>query len=243
MKAVFRIGAMIGAVAALSAMGMAQHPGRNSFLNESVRSTDQLIAEVKGDPQIRDSYERHFQMSEDQLYTYLRTLHPMRLQRDDVFTIYSIPPGGELKAHTQRLRKGELVFVDMNGKPILRARCGNPLVGAPPGAIPQEDVSGTPTGMVPMSVPEAALVPTIPLALQPAPPTVPEVAVMPPTVTPVVTTAAQGIPLLPLLALPIIGGSVHGGGGGGFTPVPEPMTMVALATGVGTLIARRRIKK
>ena len=244
MKAVFRFGAMIGVFAALTAMSMAQHPGRNSFLNESVRTTDQLIAEVKSDPDIRDSYERHFQMSEDQLYTYLRTLHPMRLQHDDVFTIYSIPPGGELKAHTQRLRKGELVFADMNDKPILRARCGNPLVGAPPGVIPEESVSGAPTGMVPMSVPEAELVPTIPLALQPAPPTVPEVAVVPPEITPVVTTTAtQRLPLLPLLALPIIGGSTHGGSGGGSTPTPEPMTMAALALGAGTLMARRRAKK
>lgn len=242
MKAVFRFGAMIGVFAALTAMSMAQHPGRNSFLNESVRTTDQLIAEVKADPNIRDSYERHFQMSEDQLYTYLRTLHPMRLQHDDVFTIYSIPPGGELKAHTQRLRKGELVFADMNGNPILRARCGNPLVGAPPGTIPEESVTGGPTGEVPMSVPQAELVPTIPLALAPAPPVVPEVAVVTPVVTPVVTTtAAQGLPLLPLLALPIIGGSTHGGSGN--TPVPEPMTMLALATGVGALMARRRVKK
>jgi hypothetical protein len=242
MKAVFRFGAMIGVFAALTAMSMAQHPGRNSFLNESVRTTDQLIAEVKSDPDIRDSYERHFQMSEDQLYTYLRTLHPMRLEHDDIFTIYSIPPGGELKAHTQRLHKGELVFVDMNGKPILRARCGNPLVGAPPGVIPEESVTGGPSAMVPMTVPQAELVPTIPLSLQPAPPTVPEVAVVPPTITPVVTTtASQRLPLLPLLALPIIGGSTHGGGGGGV--VPEPMTMAALALGAGTLMAKRRGKK
>ena len=54
---------------------------------------------------------------------YVRRATYQRLQDDEVFTVYSVPPGGELKAHTQRLKKGELVFVDMNGKPILRARC------------------------------------------------------------------------------------------------------------------------
>ena len=244
MKAVIRLGAVIGAIAALTAMSAAQHPGRNSFLNESVRSTDQLIAEVKADPDIRDSYERHFQMSDAQLYSYLRTLHPMRLEHDEVFTIYSVPPGGELKAHTQRLRKGELVFVDMNGKPILRARCGNPLVGAPPGVIPEAEAQGTPPEMKEMPVPTAEVVPTIPLVLQPAPPVVPEVAVMPSPPTTVTTTAAQPLPLLPLLALPIIGGSSHGGNGGNVTPpVPEPMSMLGLALGAGTLLARRRRKK
>src|SRR4051812_9818895 len=108
MRAVIRFGAVIGVVAVLCAISAAQHPGRNSFLYESVHTTSGLIDEVQSNPQVRDSYERHFSMTEDQLYTYLRTLHPMRLQSDQVFTIYSVPPTGELKAHTQRLKKGEL---------------------------------------------------------------------------------------------------------------------------------------
>jgi len=243
MRAVIRFGAVIGVVAALCAVGFAQHPGRNSFLVESAHSTSDLIEQVKSNSTIRDSYERHFQMTETQLYSYLRTLHPMRLEQDQVFTIYSVPPGGELKAHTQRLKKGELVFADMNGTPILRARCGNPLVGAPPGVTPQEEVSGPNAEMKPMETPVSTIIPPTSVALAPAPPVVPEEVVLAtPPPTPVTTVASQGLPILPLLALPIIGGSVHGGGGTP-PPVPEPTTMFALATGASVLIARRRRAK
>jgi len=163
------------------------------------------------------------------------------LEQDTVFTIYSVPTTGELQAHTQRLKKGELVFADMNGKPILRARCGNPLTSPTSGIVPTEELNMATPPMREMSVPEAEVVPTIPLALAPAPPVVPEeIAVVPTPVTPVTTVASQSLPLLPLLALPIVGGSIHGGGNP--PPVPEPMTMVALASGAGMLIARRRKK-
>lgn len=240
MRAVIRFGAVIGVLAALSVVSLAQNPGRNSFLFESVRSTSDLVQQVKANPKIKDSYMRHFQMSESQLYTYLRTLHPMRLTSEGIYTVYSVPPGGELKAHTQRLKKGELVFVDMNGNPILRARCGNPLVGAPPGIVPEEELSGPNTDLRLMEVPMAETVPTIPLAMAPAPPTVPEELVVVPTpATPVTTVASQHIPLWPLLALPVVGKSSHGGD----SPVPEPTTMVALVAGAGVLMARRRNKK
>jgi hypothetical protein len=243
MRAVIRFGAVIGVVAAMSVVALAQHPGRNSFLVVSAHTTSELVQQVRENPTIRDSYERHFQMNESQLYTYLRTLHPVRLDDDQVFTIYSVPPGGELKAHTQRLKKGELVFADMNGTPILRARCGNPLVGAPPGVIPQEEVSGPNAGPKLLDVPVAETVPNIPLAMAPAPPIVPEeVAITPVPVPPVTTVASQSIPIWPLLALPIIGGSTHGGGTPGGPPVPEPTTMVALAAGASALLARRRKK-
>lgn len=236
MKAVIRLGTAIGLATMLCAISMAQHPGRNAFLLDSARSTRDLISQVSSNAEVRDSYQRHFQMSQSQLITYLRTLRPMRLERDQVFTIYSVPPGGELKAHQQRLRKGELVFVDMNGTPILRARCGNPLVGAPPGVVPEEEVAFTPPTMHSMEVPMAEAVPGIPLAVQPAPPMVPELVAVTPQPPVEVVTHSQSLPLLPLLALPIIGSS-HGGGS---SPVPEPATMVALAAGVGTLMARRR---
>jgi hypothetical protein len=240
MRAVIRFGTVIGVVAVVCAFSAAQHPGRNSFLVESARSTDQLISEVRSNSNIRDSYERHFRMTEDQLYTYLRTLHPVRLDHDDVFTVYSVPPGGELKAHTQRLKKGELVFADMNGKPILRARCGNPLVGTPPGVVPDAELAVSTPEMKDMPVPEAELVPNVPLAMAPAPPVIPEEVVFTPPATPVVTSS-QGIPLLPLLALPVVG-ATGGGGHTPGTPTPEPATMAALAAGAGALMVKRRKK-
>ena len=240
MRAVIRFGAVIGVVAVLSAVSLAQHPGRNSFLVTSAHTTSELVREVQENSTIRDSYERHFQMSEAQLYTYLRTLHPVRLDEDQVFTIYSVPPGGELKAHTQRLKKGELVFADMNGKPILRARCGNPLVGAPPGVVPEAVASGPNAEVKPLETPVSEVTPNVPLAMMPAPPVVPEeVAVTPAPAQPIATVTSSPLPILPLLALPIVGGSVHGGGG---APVPEPTTMVALAAGASVLLARRRKK-
>lgn len=238
MRSVYRFGAAIAALAVISAVGLAQTPGRNSFLTVSARSTSELISQVRNNAHIRDSYERHFHMSGEDLYAYLRTLKPMRLREDTVFTVYSVPPGGELKAHTQRLRKGELIFVDDSGKPILRARCGNPLVGAPPGVVPEETIEAVPPEMRVMEVPSPELVPTVLVAMQPAPPVVPELVVEQPPVAVPVATATQSIPLWPLLALPLVGGSTSGGD----NPVPEPATMIALGAGAAAVMARKRRK-
>jgi hypothetical protein len=245
MRLLIRSGALLAAVGALVCLSVAQNPGRNAFLETSVRTTDQLVSQVRANKNIRDAYMRHFAMGEQELYVYLRTLRPVRLDDASVYTIYSVPPGGELKAHDERLKKGELVFVNAEGRPVLRARCGNPLVRETIAYLPQPEVVASAPVARPLTVADTEMVPVLPVALAPAPPVVPEEVLVEAQPIAPVTTAAQGFPLPALLALPLLGGSFEGGGGGGDNPppIPEPATIFGVAMGAGALAARRMRKQ
>lgn len=243
MKSYIRWGAVLGATLVLALGAMAQNPGRNAFLKTSVRTTSQLVAQVKTNRQIRDAYLRHFAMNEAELYAYLRTLRPMKLTEDGTYTVYSVPPDGALVPHTQKMKKGEIVFLEPGGKIVLRGRCGNPTVKPDQGIVPEEvAINAGPAMPHDMVVGESEYIPVLPLALEPAPPIVPELIVeTPPTPAPQIIPPVIGSSpnLLPLLLLaPLLGGS--GGGDGGGPPVPEPLTILTLAAGAGLVMRRRR---
>ncbi len=242
---------MVG-VAATSAL--AERPARNAFINYSVHSVAELVKEVKNDPAVADRYERHFGMSKAEVIAYLGGLHSARLSHDEVFHVYSIPPDGHVKVHTQRLHRGERIFADQNGNPILMMICGNPLTKGP--AVVTEHTISTPKthGVPPTPInvnivatpPPLAMAPPpqIPAELPcpPAPPT--EVATTTYTTTNNTTNVSKAAGATVVVGALFLGISSGGHGHHGHTPppVPEPASMSVLALGIGGLLMRRRKK-
>src|SRR5579872_4965399 len=122
---------LITSLTLLSATIFAQRMPRNAFIDHPCSSVSQLVAEVKNNPDVMDRYSRHFGMSHEEVVRYLGTFHVSRLQRSGIYTVYSIPPGGYVKMHAERLERGTPVFADMNDAPVLMVRCGNPLTLGP----------------------------------------------------------------------------------------------------------------
>jgi hypothetical protein len=193
---------------------------------------------------------RHFAMNEEDLIAYLSSLRAAKLAQSGTYQIYSIPPDGAVKEHTGVVKKGEAIFVDKEGNPVLLCRCGNPLTRGP--AQPEAEnmlqpfVTNIPitelreTNVVAESVPADTTFAVVP----------PGVAEVPPIVVPP-ATGTSNIPIasggggggfLPLLAA-LGGAALIPSGGGGHGAVPEPMSMIAMATGLTALALRRRNRK
>ncbi len=246
----FGIGALI---LSLSASAVAR-PDVNAFLNRKVSDTSGLVAQIKDDPEVADRYERHFSMSKGEVVDYMVGLHRSTLDRDGMYTVYSVPNGGRLKMHVEKLKKGEPVFVDATGRPALIVKCGNPVTRGPrkgnrgnPVVLVPTDESSTRT-LVP-DVPDAlaldapgqlvALAPPVPDIPPPAPIVeIPPVEPLPPTV-PVTAIGGGRFPWfagLPIL-FPLVGSGSRNGGG---ESVPEPASMVVLGVGLVAVARRRR---
>lgn len=235
-------------------------PDLNAFVDYKVSDTHSLVTQVQTNSVVADRYQRHFAMTRREVLAYLSTLHRGTLDKPGLFTIYSVPEGGRVKMHIGKLKKGEPMFLDASGKPILVAKCGNPVVtgpavsrsrrGNPVASVPDEQ-SGT--REIAEIVPREAEVENGPDLLAMVP-TVPESTIAPPPVAPPPVTEAPmrtvgvsggGSGLFPWLAalplaVPLAGGLSGDGGGGHVVPVPEPATFVVMAVG---LVGASRMRK
>lgn len=229
-------------------------PDLNAFLNKRVASVGDLVAQVKSDREVMDRYCRHFAMSPTEVVKYLKSLHTSKLDRSDIYVVFSVPEGGALKSHLEKLKSGTAVFVSSTGRPALLVKCGNPLSKGPKNPEMSNSIAAQ---VVSTEVIEPQLVPIEAVAVveseSPAQPIVePTLAAVPDapaenTITstgengtsdiPIVTSTSSFNPLA-LLVLPAVGMTVtkHESG----QPVPEPGTIAGVGLGAASLVAYRR---
>lgn len=215
----FPIAAMLFPVAATAA----RRPDINAFLDFRVTSERELVLQVKNDRQVRDRYERHFGMTDTELYGYLTGLHLTKLPAAETFTIYSVPEDGRVKVHVEKLPKNTSVFVDATNRPILVLKCGNPVTLGPSNtrnvALEVPDLADNPdlelqtlpdlaASPVPMVDPNQAV------AIIDPPDTIDDIVSVPPTTTTVATTppvAAVAPPITLPSTAPVASGSGFNG--------------------------------
>lgn len=215
--------------------GVCQRMERNSFLNKHVSSTNQLVQQVKTDPQVRDRYLRHFSMDQEELVRFLSSLRTGKLDRSGTYTVYNAPATGVLRVRARKLKGGTPIFEDANGAPVLLVSCGNPLAMPLPEANVTPPIAA-PTDMVeiqpefqPTEVISAEALP--PAYSTPSAPIVPAVNPIP-----IAHGGGGGFPWL-LGLVPLL---FTGGGGGSPPPVPEPTGMLVLGAGAAYIWLRKR---
>lgn len=231
-------------------------PDRNAFLNQKATSVAQLINQARRDPEVMDRYRRHFAMTDREVVAYFSGLRLARLTAAGAYNVYSVPPGGYIKVHVQKLRLGTPVFADTFGNPILIVKCGNPLTQGP--KSPQAHNDPDPVAKLRPRTEELRELGTEQqdflefgelVAMTPE-----DVAQPSEPNDEIVTTQQSPIPIIPaggpiggwLLGL-LGGGLIIGGGGGddggGETVVPEPTTLGVIAVAGAGMLLRRRTRR
>lgn len=236
-------GILVGiAVVGMSASALAR-PELNAFINKPANTIPELISQIKSDRQVADRFMRHFSMGRDEVIEYVSGLRLGTIQKSSYYTIYSAPENGVLKSHVSFFKKGTPAFVDAEGNPILRVKCGNPFVGGPVRAYATNDpgvedvdaiaVPGTPTDMGAVSASASvatAVVASIPTV------TIPSIPISTQTV-PSVNRSSNifaGIAGLGAVA------SFVQTGNNNTQVVPEPASMAVLGLGAAALLRRRK---
>jgi len=211
---------------------------RNSYLDKRVFSTAQLVHEVKTDSVVMDRYCRHFAMTRQEVVVYLSALRVGALDADGIFTVYGVPhASGDFHSRLKLLKKGEAVFVEEDGTPVLQLICGNPLIlGPKKPAIPNPvNLSiGSPDDLQDRTVDS----PPVASDVLPAEETPSEGA----PVEAIYPESRKEIPNVLTILLGLAGSA-------GVTvehhspAVPEPVSMIVVAGGLAALAARRRSRK
>jgi len=226
-------------------------PDLNAFLNKKAVTTEQLVNQARRDPEVMDRYMRHYSMTREEVLAFLGSLKPSKLKETGVYAVYSVPEGGKIKMHLERLKKGEAIFIDANGEPQLILRCGNPLTLGPKDVIAENNKPPTEVVVTAEEAPidflsETELVveplselePVAPIFTFPPTPPVEEITPIP------ITPIAGGFNPLPLALGGLLFVNGDGGGGGDdVPPVPEPGTMLILGGAIAAYGLKRRAKK
>lgn len=222
-------------------------PETGAFLNHPAQNIQEVIGQIKLDPEVADRMMRHFEMSKDEVIAYLSPLRQDVLREDGAYIVYNVRDDGVIRARTFSLKKGMKVYVNASGKPILRHICANPMTLGPkrgstlssaavsseePMKIVAEDISGSRTEVI-----SASLEPESPTPFAESTPITPPIE--PVEQVPIISSGGGdvfGIFTFGLLGSVGVIGSISGGGS---NPVPEPSTALLLAPMI-YLLARRR---
>lgn len=247
MRAVMIVVAIVGALVA-----SAQRPERNSFLNEKALSVAAVIHQFDTDPEVRDRFRRHYAMSDEEIRSYFASLRLAKVKNPGAFRVFGVADNGVIHATTQKLRKGAVVLVEVDGTLAMRMYCGNPMTLGPadvtaPNDMDTELIDRTTVSVRELELPEQMssaefgpneeMIPTVgPVPDHP----------LPTTTTPTTTETGGegpadltgGPALNPLAFLPLffVATPVHHGK----TPIPEPASVVAVSLGLAGLVLRRR---
>ncbi len=233
-------------VTALLAVSAMARPDLNAFINKKVDTTSQLVSHARADKAVMDRYMRHYGMERQEVLQYLGTLRPSTLKEEGVFAIYSVPEGGRIKLHMERLKKGHKVFVSPDGEPQLVWKCGNPLTLGPKSVVAVNTTAVTTTEVMvaenPLEILTQIDTESEPLlALQPEEPKYSLIEPNPPTQDenpiPIISSGFNPLPLA-------LGGLLFldDGSSPSSAPVPEPMTIAAFGAGFAYLGMRRKRK-
>ncbi|HWA83979.1 MAG TPA: PEP-CTERM sorting domain-containing protein [Fimbriimonadaceae bacterium] len=228
---------------ACSALASDKRAEPNAFLAKKADTVSQLVHEVETDSDVADRYERHFGKSKEELVGYFGALHLAKLNTEGVYVIYSVDDQGVIKSHPQRLKAGTLVFADATGQPVLKASCGNamvagtnalqttvaPTIGQATDTL--HDVAMSPPNpMEDVIARNAVITPTSPVALAPE---------MPNQIS--TGTSNQGF-IVPAFLMALGGAGSIIIGTKGNNPVPEPATLLVMASALVALKYRRKSK-
>jgi len=240
-------------------------PDLNAFLNKRASSVSELVSQVKTDKEVMDRYCRHYSMTPSEVIQHLKSLRMGKISRSDIYVVYSVPVGGALKSHLQKLRAGTPVFVSASGLPEMLVKCGNPLTRGPKkpemansiaaAIVSSEIVDPQVVPVEAVAVVEAeepalpSLEPSIASIVdQPTPPEEGPIIQQGPTGEqgtsdiPIITVPANNFNPLAFLLLPAVGVTINRGETGS-QPVPEPGTLAGMGIGGAALIAYRRRRK
>lgn len=196
--------------------------------------------QIKSDSVVMNRFKRHFGMTSQEVINYFSTLKMSELKQDGVYLVYNVPESEEIRARAIFYKKGTKVWVDQNGGLVLKASCGNPMVV---GTDKQDTAVNVTSGPIVEAVrpPSAPITASksyapgyMPMDLESSAIVFPAAA--PADITGIVTSSFNAASLLPLAAVPFIFEDDP-------QPIPEPGTMIALASGAGLLVARRRKRK
>jgi len=194
------------------------------------------VSQVQDDAVLRQRLAKHFHVSQAELVSYLRKhLQVVEFSRSGWATVYGVTETGRIYRSRDYFHRGGKAF-GINGTPVLKYACGNPLVAELP---EQPKVAAAPGIEVhrPQEFPVVAGLPLAPVIEVPtaSPFAVPEEQIMAaaPAVAPVTVPTAvlsKALPLLPIVGL--IGLSSEGES---IPQVPEPDEWVLLAAGLAVV--------
>lgn len=235
--------AMISMVVCAADCEAAARSRSGAFITGRADSVAGLVKQISTSPIIGERYARHFGVSQDKLVQYLTTnVKIVSLDKPMKSTTYYLTPSGRVVAKFRTFPKGSKMFVTSDGRALLDASCGNPLVKflpkLPPRATPEPTSQITPVTKVEAALPQELPPPLPPVAIPPV-----EAPVAPAVIQPVTTAVAvPAVSISPVAkaAAPLLLGVValHDSN----SVVPEPGTILAACSILApvVIVFRRR---